>query len=265
MKKKYIILLILIAAAAGFYFFTPSFESIVRQVVHKYGSAVTGTDVNLDGFSLKLANGEGHIGKITVGNPQNYKLKNALELGGISVKVDIKSLTKDVIIIESVEVNKPVINYELLSLTQNNLSQLLENIKKNTASAEKAELKADNQAKTEEKPAEKGKADSAGKKVIIKKLVIRDGEISIAASAAADITKTTVKLPAITLNNIGEEKKGTTVAETVSKVLNKIINTAYQTVVDSKITDLKNVAQESLNNDVGGVKDRIKEIGIFGK
>ena len=81
MKKKYIILLILIAAAAGFYFFTPSFESIVRQVVHKYGSAVTGTDVNLDGFSLKLANGEGHIGKITVGNPQNYKLKNALELG----------------------------------------------------------------------------------------------------------------------------------------------------------------------------------------
>lgn len=142
---------------------------------------------------------------------------------------------------------------------------MLENIKKNTASAEKSELKADNQAKTEEKPAEKGKADSAGKKVIIKKLVIRDGEISIAASAAADITKTTVKLPAITLNNIGEEKKGTTVAETVSKVLNKIINTAYQTVVDSKITDLKNVAQESLNNVVGGVKDRIKEIGIFGK
>ncbi len=58
------------------------------------------------------------------------QIKNALELGGISVKVDIKSLTKDVIIIESVEVNKPVINYELLSLTQNNLSQLLENIKK---------------------------------------------------------------------------------------------------------------------------------------
>ncbi len=260
MKKKYIILLILAAAAAGFYFLTPSFESIVKQMVHKYGSAVTGTDVNLDGFSLKLANGEGHIGKITVGNPKNYKLKNALELGGISVKVDIKSLTKDVIVIESVEVNKPVINYELLSLTQNNLSQLLENIQKNTASAEKAEVKAEEQAKAKE-----SKTAAASKKVIIRKLVIKDGEISVAASAAADLTKTTVKLPAITLNNIGEDKKGTTVAETVSKVLTKIINTAYQTVVDSKITDLKNVAQESLDNVVGGVKDRIKEIGIFGK
>ena len=141
MKKKYIFLLVLVAAFAGFYYLTPSFESIVKQVVHKYGSAVTGTDVNLEGFNLKLADGEGHIGKITVGNPKNYKLKNAMELGGISVKVNIKSLTQDTIVIESVEIDKPVINYEILSLTQNNLSQLLENIKKNTASAEKAEQK----------------------------------------------------------------------------------------------------------------------------
>jgi len=262
MKKRYIILLGLTAIAAGFYFLTPSFESIVKQAVHKYGSAVTGTDVNLDGFKLKIADGEGHIGKITVGNPQNYKLKNALELGGISVKVDIKSLTKDVIIIENVEINKPVINYELLSLTQNNLSQLLENIKKNTASAEKVENTANQKAKAEPQSSE---SQSAGKKVIIRKLTVKDGEVSVAASAAADLTKTTVKLPAITLNNIGEEKKGATVAETASKILSKIINTAYQTVVESKITDFKNVAKENLDNVVGGVKDRIKEIGIFGK
>ena len=251
MKKKYIFLLVLVAAFAGFYYLTPSFESIVKQVVHKYGSAVTGTDVNLEGFNLKLADGEGHIGKITVGNPKNYKLKNAMELGGISVKVNIKSLTQDTIVIESVEIDKPVINYEILSLTQNNLSQLLENIKKNTASAEKAEQSAEK--------------DSGGKKVIIKKLVVRGGEISVAASAAADITKTTAKLPEITLTNIGEDKKGASVAETVSKVLTKILNTAYKTIVDSKIADLKNVAEENLNNVVGGVKERIKEIGIFGK
>ena len=229
MKKKYIFLLVLVAAFAGFYYLTPSFESIVKQVVHKYGSAVTGTDVNLEGFNLKLADGEGHIGKITVGNPKNYK---------------------------------PVINYEILSLTQNNLSQLLENIKKNTASAEKAEQK---EVKAQEKQTSSAEKDSGGKKVIIKKLVVRGGEISVAASAAADITKTTAKLPEITLTNIGEDKKGASVAETVSKVLTKILNTAYKTIVDSKIADLKNVAEENLNNVVGGVKERIKEIGIFGK
>ena len=155
MKKKYIFLLVLVAAFAGFYYLTPSFESIVKQVVHKYGSAVTGTDVNLEGFNLKLADGEGHIG--TVGNPKNYKLKNAMELGGISVKVNIKSLTQDTIVIESVEIDKPVINYEILSLTQNNLSQLLENIKKNTASAEKAEQK---EVKAQEKQTSSAEKES---------------------------------------------------------------------------------------------------------
>ena len=181
-----------------------------------------------------------------------------MELGGISVKVNIKSLTQDTIVIESVEIDKPVINYEILSLTQNNLSQLLENIKKNTASAEKAEQK---EVKAQEKQTSSAEKDSGGKKVIIKKLVVRGGEISV----AANITKTTAKLPEITLTNIGEDKKGASVAETVSKVLTKILNTAYKTIVDSKIADLKNVAEENLNNVVGGVKERIKEIGIFGK
>ena len=139
---------------------------------------------------------------------------------------------------------------------------VLENIKKNTASAEKAEQK---EVKAQEKQTSSAEKDSGGKKVIIKKLVVRGGEISVAASAAADITKTTAKLPEITLTNIGEDKKGASVAETVSKVLTKILNTAYKTIVDSKIADLKNVAEENLNNVVGGVKERIKEIGIFGK
>lgn len=165
MKKKYIFLLVLVAAFAGFYYLTPSFESIVKQVVHKYGSAVTRTDVNLEGFNLKLADGEGHIGKITVGNPKNYKLKNAMELGGISVKVNIKSLTQDTIVIESVEIDKPVINYEILSLTQNNLSQLLENIKKNTASAEKAEQK---EVKAQENKPLQLKKTAEGKKSSLK-------------------------------------------------------------------------------------------------
>ena len=263
MKKRYIFLSILLIIFAGFYLFAPSLENIVKQLVHKYGSAVTGTDVNLDGFDLKLTEGEAYIGKITIGNPKNYKEKNIIELGSISVKVDIESLTSNTIIIDSIDINKPVINYEILSLTQNNLSQLLENIKQNTASAEKEEISSQNKSSDEAS----SKSESSSKKVIIKKLSIRNGEISVAASAVADLTKTTLSLPDITLTNIGEEKKsqGSSIAGTISKVLTKIADTAYKTVVNSKITDLKNVAKENLDNVVGGVKDRIKEIGIFGK
>ena len=58
MKKLMIVLLILAAAGVAAYFMTPSAEDIVKTVVHKYGSQVTGTEVNLGGFRLDIFNGE---------------------------------------------------------------------------------------------------------------------------------------------------------------------------------------------------------------
>ena len=47
-------------------------ETIVKKVVNKYGSEITGTEVNLQGFKLSLTKGEGEISEITVANPKNY-------------------------------------------------------------------------------------------------------------------------------------------------------------------------------------------------
>ena len=161
------------------------------------------------------------------------------ELGEIYVKVDIKSLTSDTIVIENVEVSKPVINYEMLSLTRNNISDIQNNIKKNTAKTAQKET-----AETEKTKASSASAD-AGKKVIIKKLTVKDGEINAVA--------------------VKDSKKGEPVSVTISKVIGKILNTASSTVVSSKISDLKGVAQKNLEDIAGGVKDRVKSIGIFGK
>lgn len=259
MKKKYIFLGVVVAAFAGFYYFTPSFESIVKKVVHKYGSEITGTDVNLEGFKLKITSGEGEIKKITVANPKNYSTPYVFSLDGISVKVDIKSITGDTIIIDSVKVSKPVITYEMLSLTQNNISEIQKNIAKNTASkpsdSKESELK------------EAKKAEDGGKKIIIKDLLIDGGEIQAVTGLKDHKASVSAKLPTIHMKDIGKEKQksGDSVAATISKVISKILSTASKTIIDSKISDLKGVAEENLNNVVGGVKDRVKEIGIFGK
>lgn len=78
MKKRYIFLSVLVLIVVGVYFFAPSLESIVQKVVHKYGSEITGTDVNLKGFRLGLTTGEGRISEITVGNPRDYSTKICL-------------------------------------------------------------------------------------------------------------------------------------------------------------------------------------------
>ena len=173
--------------------------------------------------------------------------------------MNLKSLTTDTIIIDEILVDKPVITYEMLSLTQNNIKQLQENIAKNTASAEKAE-KQDNAA------AKSSATDkSAAKKVIIKLVKVNEGELRAITPLQNDKHALDIKLPSITLTDIGADKKGESITASISKILTKILNTASQTVVQNNLGDLKNVAKENLDNVVGDVKDKIKNIGIFGK
>ena len=74
MKKLGIFLLILAILGALVYYFFP-LEMVVKKAVNKYGSEVTGTDVNLSGFHLNLKNGEATVKEITVANPSTYKTK----------------------------------------------------------------------------------------------------------------------------------------------------------------------------------------------
>ena len=256
MKKRYIFLSVLVLIIVGIYLFAPSLETIVQKIVHKYGSEITGTDVNLKGFKLGLTTGEGRISEITVGNPKDYSSKNLFELGEIYVKVDVKSLTTDTIIIENIEVSKPVITYEMLSLTRNNISEIQKNIQKNTAKTAQKETE-----DTEKKQDSSSSSDN-GKKVIIKKLTVKDGEINAVAIKDSNIS---VSLPTITMTDIGGNKKGESISSTISKVIAKILNTASSTVISSKLSDLKGVAQKNLENITDSVKDRVKSIGIFGK
>ena len=271
MKKFGIFLIVLAIIGAGVYFTAPSLESIVQTVVHKYGSQVTGTEVNLGGFKLSLLKGEVEINNLTVANPENYSQPNIMSVGRVAVKVNLKSVLSDTIVVENVEIEKPEITYELLSLTQNNLSQLLDNIKKNTASGSKAEEPAAEPAENTAEPAENTAEPEVkdGKKVVIDRLLVSGGNINLAASIAGHSASASVPLPTIEMKDIGREKNknGAGVVETLSAVLQKIFSTAYETVVNSKLADMKNAAEESLNNVVEGIKEKsgLKKLFGFGE
>lgn len=259
MKIKHIffavIAIVFIGAAAAVMFM----ENIVKTAVHKYGSEVVGTSVELRGFALNPFKGTASINGFTVANPKNYQSPYLFNLGGISIKVDMKSVFTDTVIIEDITISKPVITYEMLSLNQNNIKQIQENIAQNTAPTVASEQK---DAKADAKS-----ADTPAKKVIIRKLTVAEGELRAVTSLQKDAPAIDVKLPAIVLTDIGGGKsgKGENIAASVSKIMTKILNTATQTVVKNNLGDLKKVAKENLNNAVDGVKDKVKNLGIFGK
>ena len=71
------------------------------------------------------------------------------------------------------------------------------------------------------------------------------------------------------MNDIGKQKNqnGTNIADTLSAVLQKIFSTAYNTVVNSKLADMKTTAEESLNSVVEGIKNKsgLKKLLNFAK
>ncbi len=259
--KKLIVLGVIILAGVAAYIFSPSLESIVQKLVHKYASQVTGTEVNLSGFKLSLTKGEASLSGLTVANPKNYQSPYILNLGNISAKVDVKSLASDTIIIDEILVDKPIITYEMLSITQNNIKQLQENIAKNTASAEKTEQEDNSQAAQTE-----DEKSSQGKKVIIKLVRVSGAELQAIAPLQGTENAVKLDIPTIEIKGIGENKKGgDSIVSSISTILNKILSDASKTAVKAQLGDLKNVAQENMNNVVDGVKDKVKNLGIFNK
>lgn len=253
MKKRYL-LLGLVAVAAGAYYFTPSISSIVSSLVHKYGSEVLGTNVEMKGLDFSLSKGEASIDKITIANPKNYKSPTLFDLTKVQVKVDLKSLASDTIVIDSILIDKPEITYEMLSVTQNNIKQIQDNIQNYLKAHSSQESKAE--AKEETTKKEEGSA----KKVVIKDLQIKGAKLAAAAMGK----EISVTLPDITMKNIGEEKKEKSIPEVIADVMNKILSTASQAVVKNNLSNLEDVAKENLQEVVGNVKDRVKELGIFG-
>ena len=267
MKKLGIFLLILAILGVLVYYFFPM-EMVVKKAVNKYGSEVTGTDVNLSGFHLNLKNGEATVKEITVANPSTYKTKYAIQLDNIDVKVNLKSLTSDTIIVDKIVVNKPVVSYEMMSLTQNNIADIINNVNKYTAIS---------QSETAEEKANDG---SSSKKVIIKEVVISNGEINGAMTAAPDVVSAAIALPTIPLNNLGEESDGITVSDAIALILNKLLSSVSTTVISSNIANLKGVvvdaakeaaqdaldsAKEATNNAVDSVKDTLSGLNPFGE
>lgn len=253
MKKRYIALLAIALAAVLAYFLSPSLETIVQKLVNKYASQVTGTDVSLQGFKFSPLKGEGTITKILVANPKGYKSPYVFQLDQVAIKVDVKSLTTDTIVVDYIYINKPIITYEMISLTQNNLKQLQENIAKNTVAAAKEEAKPEaKKAKAESKPA---------KKIIIKKFVLRGATIEAGVNVLNKVEEKSVIMPELVLTNLGANHE--TPVQIISKVLNKIVTEASQTVINSGMNNLKAVARENLDKVVNDVKEKVNLKGLF--
>jgi hypothetical protein len=108
-----------IAVALGLRYGTRRLDGVVAATVERYGSAVTGTDVDVGGVALALSAGRADLAGITIANPSGYDTDFAVRVGHATVELDIASLAGNVPIIEELLLDGATINAEQRSAASN--------------------------------------------------------------------------------------------------------------------------------------------------
>jgi uncharacterized protein involved in outer membrane biogenesis len=241
MKKALIAVLVLIVLIVGgiVWYVLGNLDSIVKAAIEKYGSQVTQTAVRVNRVHIVLKEGSGGIYGLTVANPRGYDTRTAVSLGETSIKLDLKSLSKDLIVIDQVTVRDPRVNYEMNADRKGSLNQLYDNIKKSM-------------------PAGGGEGAAAGPKLIIRKLTFEGGEINAKLIPVDKKKIYTVKLPPLYMSNLGAPK-GATGGEIAKQILARVTKQA-QDEVKRQIVDkqLKGAIEEQKKKLQGQAQEQVE-------
>lgn len=244
MKKllTYGVLLLLIVLLAG-YFTTQFFlGGIVKTAVNKFGPDITQTKVELQAASLSPLSGQGTLTGLTVGNPKGWSQPNAFHLGKVHINLEPFSVLKDHIVINEILIEQPEFTYET-KLVAHNIGDLLKNIEQSVGGKGGA-----SDPKTK---------DGKPIKMVVKKLMIREGKVTVAVTGAGGIT---LPLPAIELTDIGTAEGGITPAQ-VAYAMMRAVTPAIVSASTKAIGKLGGTSGAAASEGVKQVGNAIK--GLF--
>ncbi len=249
---------VLILVVGGIGYLYVNLNSLIEAGIEEYAPQYTKTDVTLGGANVSIFSGEGGLSDLVIGNPEGYKSAEAFRLGAIDVAVNTDSVTSDVIEIKSLAIQGPAITYEPGGKAGSNLQQLVKNLEQTTAGTSGGQSGG---------PSDGNKSGGSEKKVIIDRLTITDGRVAVVTPLSDKPLEAT--LPTIEITGIGRDKGGSTGAQVMKQVIDRI-NQAASKVAGVSLDDLKKQAeakakekvQEKVDELTGGAGEKLK--GLFG-
>ncbi len=194
MKKVFLMLLVLaVLVAAGLFWLSRNMDSLVKQGIERYGSAMTQAQVTVGAVNISPTDGKGSLRDLSVGNPAGFKTAHALKVALVEIELDVATLTKDVLVIRRIVIEAPDVIYEK-GATLTNFDAIAQHIAGSVAST-------------------RAKSDKAGsKRFIVEHLSVHNAKAQ--ASAAFMNGKTVaLTLTDIQLNNLGRAQGGLTANE----------------------------------------------------
>jgi hypothetical protein len=208
-------------------------NGIVKGVIEKVGTNVTGVSVTVGAVDIKIKEGSAAIMNLSVANPQGFSSKPMLDFGQLAVKLKVKDK-----IINEVKVNSPHILFEHTGTTSN-FQKLLDNMSQDAEEKPKEEP-------TEEKPPAEGEAAI----IQIDLFEITDAQVNVISDQLQEPKNITIDLIKFenlkgTSEQVGRQivsQLATQIIKEVSaKVLKNELNKAIDKSIGEKIGDALNV------------------------
>ncbi len=223
-----IVLLLVIVWQVG-----SNLDKIVAGVIEDVGSDVLKTSVSVSGVEIDLKGAKAGIAGMTIANPKGYSRANLFELEGISVDLDIKTVTQDVLVIKAIYIQNPKILFEGNASGGSNMQTLLDNIESGASDGDVA-------------------ASGEAMKMIIDRFEFSGGLVK-ASSEMKPGEVMDIKLPAIKISGIGRAQGGVTadvVAQKIGKELvSEIISAAAKAGVNKALEEKKKGLLDKLKGD----------------
>lgn len=215
MKKFALIGGVLVAALGiGGYVVYGKLGTLIKRGVETYGPPLTGTSVELSAARLSLFSGEGSLHGLTIGNPKGYSDNDAFDLSEISISVDPKSVTGEVIHVRSIVIDGPELLAEFNESGRSNLDVILDKVRGGGGRASSGK--------------------GGGKEPRLRVDEFRFENAKLRATAPAYKLDKEVVMPAIVIKDIGG-KNGVTPSQLASEVLKPVIDKAARTAVNEYV------------------------------
>ncbi len=243
MKKRLIGIAALVSIALTgslWWWLCNSLDAQVISAIRRYGPEITGVPISLSGAHISLVDGRAGLRGLIVGNPDGFRTRHALSFGEISIKLDMGSLTTDVIRIKEITLVTPEVTYEYAS-AGSNLERLQRNIERYVSQQH-------GEGKTSQ-------GSASGKKLIIEHFYIRNGTVRVSAEIL-DGGAVSMALPDLHLQDIGEKSNGTTTGEAMRQILSPIVQQTGTSVASLGVGTASKVIQKS----VGTAADTFKRL-----
>ncbi len=224
-------IIIIVVVVVGAFYLLNNLNMIVKMAIEKYGSEATKTAVRVSSVKISFKNGSGGIYGLSVGNPKGFEGNYAFSLGEVGTKINVKSITEEVKIIDDITIKAPKIYVEVNKDKKNNLEEIQKNLPAGGTSQPKAK---------EPKKKKEGKET---------KLIIRRFHFSKANIHAKVVPlnkEYDLNLPPFEMRNIGG-KNGATPPEIARQIIGEL----------TKRT-LTEVRKKGIGQGLGKVTDKAK-------